>query len=216
MMKKISYAFFARLAMLLAAMALLGAAKDDAPKVKTRDPKPKAEFMPRGGANMVVNGDFTKGDKFPEGWEPMPPYVEWIDGGGECGKCIHFKVPAPVAQSTGVKYWSDYIEVKTGHTYLFNFDCKVTGGLSLKVFLKGYFEIEGARREGYQSDAYVYGVGKEWQRYGRRQVSTIGTPSGRKVKWVRFMLLTTGGNAGEAWWDNFWLEEIENKPEKDL
>ena len=215
-MKRLSCSGFLRFAALMLAVALLGAAKDDAPKFKTRDDKAKAEFKPKGTVNMAVNGDFTKGDKFPEGWEPMPPYVEWIDGGGDCGKCIHFKVPAPVAQSTGTKYWSDYIEVKTGHSYTFNFDCKVTGGLSLKVFLKGYMEHQGARREIYQAPVFVYGVGKDWQRYGRREVFSTSHPSGRNVKWVRFMLYAYGGDAGEAWWDNVWMEEVESKPEKDL
>jgi len=142
--------------------------------------------------------------------------VEWIDVGGEHGKAIHFIVPRDVARTYGVKYLSDYIEIKPNHTYTFNFDFKKTGGISLTAYVEGYMEHEGSRRKIYDAPAFVYAPGKDWTRYGRRKPLTAATPDGRPVKWFRFKLYAYGGDAGEAWWDNIHLEELTAAPEKDL
>lgn len=197
----------------LVAAAMWSAARGAPPKAEaTPDPR----YIPQ-GENMLANGDFAKGDDFPEGWEPMSPGVEYLDLGGERGKAIHFEVEREVARTTGLKYWSDYIPVKPNRTYTFNFDCKKSGGVNLKVFLKGYMEHRGRRREIYRAPVHVYFKGDgDWERHGRREAFSTAHPSGRKVQWVRFMLYAYGSGKGEAWWDNFHMQEIEVSPEDDL
>lgn len=199
-------------ALLLAVAALVvapGASKNDNGAASPDQFKPK-------GPNMVENGGFSEGADHPTHWDPMPPHVFYEDIGGEHGKVIHFKVPREVARTTGLKYWSDYIPVEPNHTYTFNFDCKAKGGVNLKVFLKGFMEHQGRRREIYRAPVHIYAGKGEWVRYGRREPFSTAHPSGRKVQWVRFMLYAYGGGEGEAWWDNFHMEEIVSTPEDDL
>jgi hypothetical protein len=182
---------------------------------KSSNRTPDLSFNPS-GPNLAPNGGFTKGDKFPEGWEPMPPHVDWIDVGGEHGKVIHFNVPRDVARSYGVKYLSDYIEVKPNHQYTFNFDFKKTAKIKLRVSVEGYMENEGNRRMCYDGPIEVYATGADWTRYGRRKPVTASTPDGRPVKWFRFKLYAYGPDAGEVWWDNIHLGELTSAPAKDL
>ncbi len=182
-----------------------------------------AEIRWEKGPNLVV-GDFERGDRAPQGWDPLPKYVRWISEQkatqGGANKLIRFSFPDSVAATSGVLYYSDYFPIEEGATYRFQCRWRTTGS-AVKVFIKCYDEIgtdfrrgtRGTRnskekREVYRSQQNLKGPAKQWnvQTEDFTPKHTQYTP-----RWGRVMLYAYYP-AGTVDWDDVVVKQIVPAP----
>lgn len=168
------------------------------------------------GPNLV-QGDFESGTTRPSGWDPLSDHVSWVpsEGSGASGKMIRFTIPAAVAESTGVLYYSDFVPIEEGATYQFRCRWRSTAPAA-KVFIKGYDELAGPyaaksagasnrqKREVYRSQQNLKGDPGTWN-----VQSENFTPRHAQYhpKWVRIMLYAYFP-AGVVEWDDVELRLV--------
>lgn len=105
-------------------------------------PDPEQERRWREGPNLV-KGDFERGTDHPEGWDPLPEYVSWVNASsspGQSNRVIRFQFPKSVAASTGVLYYSEYFPIQENALYRFQCRWRSTGS-QVKVFIKCYDDL---------------------------------------------------------------------------
>lgn len=154
--------------------------------------------------NCVVNGDFerTKNLFDPEGWEKIGKGgISVVDEKTTHGKVLLLDVPRKVARSTGLMYYTDYFPIEPDKLYMIRFEMKrVSKGIDAKVWVKGYAEINGQRREVYKAGHYCRPATNDWAVFGR-----VFTPQSKKyeIKWAKIMAYAHGAKAGKVYYDNF-------------
>jgi hypothetical protein len=170
----------------------------------------KAEERWKTGPNLVVNGDFEKGDKRPTGWDPLPQYVSIV--ADKTGRRTKMEFPEEVAATTGVLYYSDYFPIEEGATYRFSCRYRTTGS-AVKVFIKCYDEFAGEsgtrkaaaqRREVYRSQQNLKGPANQWNTH----VEDFTPQHARFTpKWGRVMLYAYWPQ-GAVEWDDVVVKQI--------
>lgn len=168
------------------------------------------------GPNLL-KGDFEKGKSHPLGWDPLPRHVSWVRDQMAAGKdrFVRFTIPADVAETTGVLYYSECFPVQSGATY--RFQCRWrSSGTAVKVFIKCYDEVLGPfrsknseggateRREVYRSQQNLAGPSRQWNVH-----TQDFTPQHTQYnpRWGRVMLYGYYP-AGTVEWDDIVLKQI--------
>lgn len=168
------------------------------------------------GPNLL-KGDFETGKTFPLGWDPLPRHVSWISDktSGKKNRFIRFSIPADVAETTGVLYYSEFFPVQAGATY--RFQCRWhSSGTAVKVFIKCYDEVQGPfrskngpsggteRREVYRSQQNLNGPSGQWNLH-----TEDFTPRHTQYnpRWGRVMLYAYYPS-GTVDWDDVVLKQI--------
>ena len=171
----------------------------------------------------LVAGDFEKGKKGPQGWDPLPQGVSWVieEGAKVRNRIIRFTIPQEVAETTGVLFYSDYFPVEEGATYRFACRWRTTGP-AVKVFIKCYDELQAQertksggnvrtqRREVYRSQQNLSGKMGTWNVHKEdfTPTHTQFTP-----RWGRVMLYGYYP-AGKVEWDDIVVKQIVPAPPK--
>ncbi|HLN32121.1 MAG TPA: hypothetical protein VK395_30600 [Gemmataceae bacterium] len=171
----------------------------------------------------LVAGDFEKGKKGPQGWDPLPQGVSWVieEGAKVRNRIIRFTIPQEVAETTGVLFYSDYFPVEEGATYRFACRWRTTGP-AVKVFIKCYDELQAQertksggnvrtqRREVYRSQQNLSGKMGTWNVHKEdfTPTHTQFTP-----RWGR-VLLYGYYPAGKVEWDDIVVKQIVPAPPK--
>ena len=167
--------------------------------------------------NLVINGDFeeTENPLAPEGWEPIENNnISIATDGSKHNKVLLLNVPRKVARSTGLMYYTTFFNIEQNTTYTLRFDAKTQSQkISAKVWLKGYAEINGVKREVYKAGHYCHNEHTNWGTYTR-----AFTPQSRKyeVKWAKVMLYAHGADAAKVWFDNIIVRPITGKEAEEI
>jgi hypothetical protein len=104
--------------------------------------------------NLLRGGGFERGrGGHPDGWE-APPKGEGVVWQRGARRCIRFDVSKPVAETTGVIYYSDPIPVEPGAYYRVEMDIQ-TDGPQVIVWAKGYAQV-GQPRDGKPREVETY------------------------------------------------------------
>ncbi len=190
---------------------------------QTQKPTKKA---PR---QLLKNGAFERGDKTPQNWDVIDAkWTRWTYEGVGGSRCIKFSLTKAIAETNGVRCYSDFIPVKPGVLYRFSADVKTERPTPM-LFVKGYAELEHKVKEGKGQDATVKikkvrevvrkssltcstANAKEWKRYGvhfffEKRPDIITTRP--LPKWVKVMLYAYYP-PGDVYFDNVAFEEIGN------
>jgi hypothetical protein len=187
------------------------------------------------GKNLVVNGSFEFGQKFPANWEPLKEHMSWVeDPDGKSGKVVKFDMPKDVAATYGMLLYCEGIRVEPGATYRLRWRFK-TMAPAVKLFIKGYDEFpKGADFEGQPREVFrsrkdpqygprvqnEYERGK-WTEYGHDFVPFLTgkedprtgryVPSGRQPRCIRLMLYAYWPE-GVVYWDDVVVKKIKDAP----
>jgi hypothetical protein len=176
-----------------------------------------AEDRWRTGPNLVLGGEFEKGRAgVPLGWTaPLPQYVYWETekGTSKPNRFLRFSFPGPVAETTGVLYYSDYFPVEEGATYRFQCRYRTTGS-AVKVFVKCYDEVRSRftkpgepltqRREVYRSQQDLKGGPGIWN---VQTEDFVPTHTHYTPRWGKVMLYAYYP-AGTVEWDDVIVKQI--------
>jgi len=175
------------------------------------------------GENLVPNGDFEEGKKFPSGWGievPLYPGIKllpsdprygkrvkqgvnllWVKR-EEGGKCMLFllneKAPpyASISEIEGMTFASRMVEIEPEKRYIVEVEAKSTGPEGI-IFVKGYRKLSsGEFQERYRAPLqfHIREFGK-WKKFSRS--FRIPFP---EVKWV-IVYLYAYGKRGKIWFD---------------
>lgn len=168
------------------------------------------------GPNLL-KGDFEKGKAFPLGWDPLPRHVSWMHDkkAAKKNRFVRFTIPADVAETTGVLYYSEFFPVQAGATY--RFQCRwQSSGTAVKVFVKCYDEVQGPfrskndssggteRREVYRSQQNLAGPSSLWNLH-TEDFTPLHTQY--NPRWGRVMLYGYYP-AGTVDWDDIILKQV--------
>ena len=162
--------------------------------------------------NCVVNGNFERTTNLidPEGWEKIGKGgISVVDEKTTHGKVLLLDVPRKVARSTGLMYYTNYFPIEQDKLYMIRFEMKTASkGIDAKVWVKGYAEINGQRREVYKAGHYCRPATNDWAVFGR-----VLKPQSKKyeIKWAKIMAYAHGAKAGKVYYDNFVVRPINEK-----
>lgn len=137
------------------------------------------------GKNILVNGDFSQGKKFPSGWVTDNKNVSWISS----RHLILFTLDKNTAETTGVWLYSVFYPVNSPSSWILSIQAK-TSGQQLIVFVEGWGIVAGKRRRIERNDCFFHPKSTEWQDYTSKAI--FEDPD---VKWLRlkiFAYLTPG------------------------
>jgi hypothetical protein len=120
--------------------------------------------------NLVRNPGFEQADgtgKNPAAWQTLEDQMAWAPDPDGAGKVLKYDMNQATAESYGLDYYSDFIDIEPGATY--RFSCRYKSlGPTPKVFLKGYFFWKGTGgspdqwRESYRRQVHPVGEGGKW------------------------------------------------------
>lgn len=179
---------------------------------RPRELEPKWPKVLKELDELCVNGGFSKGRELPEGWTVVRPdcaaQVKWLTrpGGPEADKCLAYAMTRETADGTGIAVLSDYLPVEEGAHY--RAACEILSrGPKVILFVKGYAEVEGQRREVFNHQARYYPEKPgRWERRGTEAFSPQHPLA--KVRWLRVMLYAYHP-AGEVFFDNVSVRKVE-------
>lgn len=184
--------------------------------------------------NLVANGGFEEADpgdprrpfrwELPDGlgvrWEEAPdgegraialdtsiPEVDMVESWRRAGLSDSWDIPDPagnaIAETYGLSYYSDAFPVVSGQTY--RVSCRVRGGSSAKVWVRGYGMFRGTMRRRYEAVMSVSPAPEEW-----RSASLVFHPTRARpdVAEVRVMLYAYYPPA-VTWFDDVRVEPFD-------
>ena len=124
----------------------------------------------RDGPNLVRNPGFEQADASgtnPANWQAVEAQMAWTPNPDGAGKVLKYDMNQETAESYGLDFYSDFIDIEPGATY--RFSCRYKSlGPTPKIFLKGYAWFEPSS-----------GYAGQWRETYRRQVH----PSGPQGRW---------------------------------
>lgn len=106
---------------------------------RSEPPKIDAALMNQNWArrvNLVRNGDFEQGAPSPRFWQDLEPHMRLVPEPGR-GRVLKFDIPQAIAETYGLDFYSDFIEVDESARHRFSADYR-SDGPAVIFFVKGY------------------------------------------------------------------------------
>ena len=133
---------------------------------------------------LLKNGDFEIGDKTPKYWNLIDKkWTHWTNEGVGESRYLKFTLTKAIAETNGVRCYSDFIPVKPGILYRFSADVKTEKPTPM-LFVKGYAEIERKIKQGKGGDITV--KVKKVREVVRKSSLTCSTANAKE--WKRYRL----------------------------
>ncbi len=151
--------------------------------------------------NLVPNGSFEEGMK---GWEASTEGASAVELEGR--HCLELSLSRRLAVSYGLSCKSAYVELEPGAHYAFSLDA-MTEKPSVIVWLRGYSDVGGERREVYRHQLrFRPGARGTWEKLESRPFRPEHPT--HPPRWMRMMLYAYK-SPGRAYFDDVTLRKVE-------
>lgn len=178
----------------------------------------------RDGPNLVKNPGFEQPDaagKGPAGWQALEDQMAWVPDPEGAGKVLKYDMNQETAESYGLDFYSDFIEIEPGATYRFSCRHKSLGPTP-KIFLKGYFWWPGGNgyppdwRESYRRQVHPGGSQGQWNSVTADFVPDALKPEQAPQQRPRRLKVDLYAYypAGIIFWDDIVLKKVRDAPQK--
>ena len=131
--------------------------------------------------NLLINGDFTQGEKFPYGWRIENPAVVW----DKAGHCLKYTLDRRTAENEGLWTYSLLMPVESPADYTFRMRAQ-SSAPEIIAFIEGWAVVAGRRRRVERTDFFAYPAGnKDFKNYSCTVKFTKP-----EIRWARVKLYT--------------------------
>jgi len=132
------------------------------------------------GEEIIVNGDFKEGEKFPYGWKIENENVKWEKEKG----VIIFNMDKNTAYGEGMWIYSIFYRITSPSKYKLYLKAK-SEGAEIIVFVEGWGLVKGRKRRLERNECFAHPGKNRWKEYNFNVIFTR-----KEVRWMRIKIYT--------------------------
>lgn len=144
--------------------------------------------------NLIINGDFKEGEKFPYGWIIENENIKWEEKDFIC-----FNLDKSVAEGEGMWIYSIFNNIEDGEYNLFlRFKSSAP---SVIIFVEGWGIVEGRKRKIERNECFPYFKDNDWNEFNFNVLF-----KNENVRWFRVKIYCYL-KPGKVWFDKIQLKK---------